>query len=67
VSGSDSGSDSGYIPDPLTDTVSVIGLISNSETVADPVQDTVSDPDLDTVPDPVIVTDTKTSSFPLKF
>jgi hypothetical protein len=63
------------IPDPfqdtfrilLTDTVSVIGALSNSETIADPVRDLVSDRDLDTVPDPVIATDTKTSSFPLKF
>jgi hypothetical protein len=40
-----------------------MGPISNSETVPDPVPP-VPDPDLDTVPDPVIVTDTKTSSFP---
>jgi hypothetical protein len=38
---------SGSIPDPLPDTVLVMGLISNSEIVPDPVPDAVSDPELD--------------------
>jgi hypothetical protein len=47
VSGSVSRSFTGSVPDPLLGTVPVLGLISNSETVPDPVPDLVSDTELD--------------------